>query len=218
MTGQGEQIKSPLANYERDGDVLRVLLPCGRVMLADAEDEEIIQAHRWYAKPGNLTNYVESIVRSNGLRRRVGLAHRIIAGAPDGVDVDHINRNGLDNRKSNLRLCTPSENRMNSIGKARARRSSFKGITEYGAARRYWKAEIKVGSDRYRVYGCRTEQEAAAFYDLMARKFHGSFALLNFPNGVPKAISLGKHPEQRISQLVKGAKSGRRRSAMPPSA
>jgi len=103
---------------------------------------------------------------------------RIIIDAPKGMQVDHINRNKLDNRRENLRLCTHYDNQRNKPG--RGIYSKHKGVSSYKGCGKYI---AKIGSRGKTIYIGRfdTEVEAALAYDKKARELHGEFAFLNFP-------------------------------------
>jgi hypothetical protein len=101
--------------------------------------------------------------------------HRLFAGAP-GMDVDHINGNGLDNRRCNLRPATRSQNNMN-----RAKRrgvSKFKGVSP---KRGKWRAYLKTGKKQHNLGVFESEYDAARAYDVKAKEMFGEFARVNFP-------------------------------------
>jgi len=110
--------------------------------------------------------------------------HRLLLGAKAGVEVDHINRDRLDNQRSNLRLCTRGENGRN-CKKASGKSSPFKGVTHdtyKSASRRLpYRASISVDSQPVRIGNFRIELHAAMAYDIWAREVHGEFAHTNFP-------------------------------------
>jgi hypothetical protein len=95
------------------------------------------------------------------------------------MHVDHINGNGLDNRRANLRLCTLVENNRNTQ-KRRGCVSEFKGVTYRPSRNKPWLAKVCVGKTSY-SRSLATELEAALAYDEMAKKHFGEFAKLNFP-------------------------------------
>lgn len=105
--------------------------------------------------------------------------HRLIMGFPEGKYVDHINGNSLDNRKSNLRVCTNSENQRNRYKTIR-NTSGYKGV-RLNTKRNKYDAEIGHHGKHYYLGTFLNPVDAAKAYDEMARKLHGEFAVLNFP-------------------------------------
>jgi hypothetical protein len=97
--------------------------------------------------------------------------------APKGMIVDHINRNGLDNRKANLRLATISENCRNR-GIRKGASSKFKGV-HWCNTRKKWLVGIKLNGHRKHLGSFDNEIKAAKAYDEAAKKYHGQFATLN---------------------------------------
>lgn len=105
--------------------------------------------------------------------------HREILGAPKGVDVDHINKDCLDNRRCNLRLATRSQNLANGTPSTQRKVSRFRGVLRKGSRR--WYAEVSVRGTRTRSGPFSTDEQAAIARDAMAREAYGEFATLNFP-------------------------------------
>ena len=103
--------------------------------------------------------------------------HRLLMDPPAGMVVDHKNGNPLDNRRVNLRLCTPDENSYNKPGKPKAV-SRFKGVS-YRAARRHWIATIQKDGKAHYLGSSRFEDEAARIYNEAAKRLFGEFAWLN---------------------------------------
>lgn len=103
--------------------------------------------------------------------------HRLVMGAGKGQEVDHKNRNALDNRRDNLRFCTRAQNRWNSY-QNNSRRSKYKGIW-YEKRRNRWIAELKKEGQKVYLGSFLTAEEAARGYDEGARRLHGEFALTN---------------------------------------
>lgn len=102
--------------------------------------------------------------------------HRIIMKAPDGLEVDHINGNRLDNRISNLRLCTHAENGKNQ-SLSRRNTTGYKGVKQASPNR--WQARIRVDGELLHLGLFKTKYEAAKAYNEAALRYHGRFANLN---------------------------------------
>lgn len=115
-------------------------------------------------------------------RSRVYL-HRHLLRAGPGQFVDHVNRDGLDNRRDNLRLCTKAQNAWNSRRNIVGKTSRFKGVSSHRkhVLGRPWQATITVHSKQQFLGYYATQEEAASAYDLAAIRFFGEFALTNFP-------------------------------------
>ncbi len=100
--------------------------------------------------------------------------HRQIMNAPKGIEVDHINSNGLDNRRSNLRLANRSENMRNICATSR-NTSGFKGVTWHKAHSK-WQAQITLNRKTYYLGLRETPAEAHALYCEASKKLHGEFS------------------------------------------
>jgi hypothetical protein len=156
---------------------LRGQLAAGRVALVDCRDYELLSQYPWRvieaARPG----------RMNGPYAATGheavLMHCLILGLKG---VDHINHDGLDNRRSNLRPATRDQNNHNERPRSGSV-SPFKGVTWDGRYRGRWQARIAIDGRRHSLGCFGTEAEAARAYDLAARCAWGEYAWLNFPDG-----------------------------------
>ena len=146
---------------------------CGTPVLVDDEDVERLSAFRWHRKQ---SGHVHRSIQRGKIKRGI---HRDVIDAPDGVWVDHINGDPLDNRKVNLRLCDRVGNSRNSSSK-KGSSSSFKGVCWHKASRK-WQAGIKVNRKSIHLGLFATEQQAAAAYDASAKEHFGEFARLNAP-------------------------------------
>jgi hypothetical protein len=105
------------------------------------------------------------------------LMHRYLLGEPT-EGVDHCDRNGLNNRRKNLRKATTIQNNANTM--SRTGSSRFKGVSKH---RHTWRATIQDHGKCIRIGCFETEEEAARAYDEAARRLHGEFARVNFPIG-----------------------------------
>jgi hypothetical protein len=94
--------------------------------------------------------------------------------------VDHVDGNGLDCRKKNIRLCSRGENSMNR--RKQSGSSSFKGVTLVRNGK--WKAQIQANGQKISLGTFGNEEDAASAYDNAARGMHGAFARVNFKEGI----------------------------------
>jgi HNH endonuclease len=151
-----------------------MLVPLSRGLVAriDAADARYAR-EKWSASKVGGRFYAS---RGGGRRRmRRQYLHRLVARARTGQCVDHINGDTLDNRRSNLRVCTRQQNLWNQRGK-RDRIGRYKGTTPY---RRRWVAQITVHRQRIYLGSFATDTAAALAYNRAARKHFGRFARLN---------------------------------------
>ena len=161
--------------------MVEVPLTKGKVALIDDEDAPRILAHKWTAhRNPKRRREVWYAVRYVG-RASIQM-HREILNAPDGMEVDHINGDGLDNRKVNLRLATRAQNLRNTHRpKGRA---GYRGIYWHGRNRMYH-ASIRHEGKKHSLGYYYDAEQAARAYDHAAYHLHGEFASLNFPQDVP---------------------------------
>jgi HNH endonuclease/AP2 domain len=162
-----------LSPIESGADAVTVRLSRGMVALIDAEDEERVCAIKWSVRWSGWRWYAVSNRGGHSL-----YLHRFILGVPDGVQVDHVNQNGLDCRKANLRPCTNGQNGANRQKKAASASSKFKGVDFHCGS---WRARIRKDKVQRLLGNFGSEQEAARAYDAAAVELHGEFARLNFP-------------------------------------
>ncbi|MHB9033900.1 MAG: HNH endonuclease [Anaerolineae bacterium] len=154
----------------------------------DDEDYELVSQYTWQAThfPHHWSYYATSFNRKH--KPTTIYMHRLIVNALQGVGVDHINRDALDNRRSNLRLCTQSQNNANQKLNVR-NTSGFKGVSWHIRHER-WKSYITVKKIKIHLGYFYTPLEAALAYDEAARKYHGEFAATNQRLGLLPSVLL----------------------------
>lgn len=153
-----------------------VPLTKGKVALVDEGDYEKVAARKWQASYYNGIWYARCSVYQFGAKYALFM-HRVILDAPAGAEVDHKDGNGLNNRRSNLRLAT-SRNQKCNVGIRKDNTSGYKGVTRSGGK---WKAYIKHSGKVAHLGMASTPEAAARIYDAKARELYGEFAWFNFP-------------------------------------
>jgi len=148
----------------------------GQHAIVDAADFERLNAYKWTAsaRGGAFKAVRRRRVGEPGTGRYVYM-HRDLMGAAEGAEVDHANRNPLDNRRDNLRLATRSQNGAN---RAAWRTSLPKGVHVAGVGR--WVARIRVNGRQLHLGTFSSPEAAAKAYDAAAEAAWGSFACKNF--------------------------------------
>jgi hypothetical protein len=146
----------------------------GMVALVDEADFEEVSRYKWHAFRSGprwyaRRNRLASEDRPDGLE----LMHRRIARTPPGMDTDHINGNGLDNRRANLRHATRAQNAKNRAPN-RSGSSIHKGVFWHGQSKR-WRASIQVDKRRIHLGNFVDEAAAAKAYERAAELHFGQF-------------------------------------------
>ena len=145
-------------------------LATGEEVLVDAEDFERVSQHKWQIHPKGYA------------KGRLQYMHRFIMNAPKNMQIDHINDNKLDNRKSNLRLCTNAQNQM-SKGLQSNNTSGYRGVY-WDKKHNRWGSIIKFNQKQIRLGFYDDVKEAARVYDSKAKELFKDFARLNMEGGV----------------------------------
>lgn len=146
----------------------------GRAVLCDTADYSTLSQFKWHIKKDKKTYYAVTNVYIGGKSRSISM-HRILTGIRKS-EVDHINRNGLDNRRSNLRFATAKQNQCNRV---RFNRFGYRGVTKSTSSNSFT-VQIQIGGKRFHKYGFKTAEEAARHYDKLSKEHHGEFGIRNF--------------------------------------
>ncbi len=147
----------------------------GQFAIVDAEDYPRLSRFIWFAEGARNKYY--AVRKENGKSIKM---HRQILNAPDHLVVDHIDHNGLNNRKKNLRLATFTQNCQNQRRCSHGT-SKYKGVC-WNKRCKKWAAAIKCDNKTYYLGYFKDETTAALAYDSAARRLHKDFAALNFPD------------------------------------
>jgi hypothetical protein len=152
-------------------------LPRGIDCLIDPSDIAVVSRFKWSGSLQNGKRYVSSTSRQYGPSV---LMHVLLMGRRRGFLTDHINGNGLDNRRSNLRWATCAQNQANKRHQRNAR-SPYKGAWPPSSNHPKWRAAITHAGVRYFLGVFDSAEGAARAYDSKAKELFGEFAKLNFP-------------------------------------
>lgn len=162
----------------------RIPLTQGKFAVVDDEDYESLSRFKWYAwrdPTSGIFYALRNIQKPNGVRSSERM-HRRIAGNPAKKEIDHRDRNGLNNQKSNLRKCDDSQNAANRRLEKR-NTSGFKGAYWHKVIKK-WQSAIKVKGKIIHLGYFDTRKQAAQAYDAAAELAFGEFALTNEKLGI----------------------------------
>lgn len=155
----------------------------GYVAIVDDDDYERVCMYKWRAsvmKPqmdGMVNVYAMRTVTVSKGKETTEYLHRAILRAEKGTQVDHINRNGLDNRKNNLRICTNAENNRNRLPSPGGA-SKFKGVV-WSKCWGKWRSTIRENGKKRHLGYFANEIDAANAYDVAAVRLFGEFSVTN---------------------------------------
>lgn len=155
----------------------KIPLTQGQFALVNEEDFMSVSQYKWHAwknKKRDKTWYASRVVYIAGKQKAIKL-HNFLMTPPKGLFVDHINRNGLDNRRSNLRIVSHADN-VHNQGLFKNNTSGFKGVYKKGVK---WVAQIR-NKDKYYYLGIFVnKKEAALAFNEKAKMLFGACAFLN---------------------------------------
>lgn len=141
----------------------------GKFAKVDDEDYEWLMQWKWHFN----NRYAMRWQNYKKLRM-----HREIMKVSDDLEIDHIDNDGLNNCKNNLRICTTAQNSRNRV-RAINNTSGYKGVTWHKRGKK-WQAYIKLNGKSIYIGFYNTAEEAADAYDFMAKQYYGEYANLNF--------------------------------------
>jgi hypothetical protein len=155
----------------------KIKLTKGKTAIIDDEDYPEISKYKWYTKEGHGSIFYAVRTPSSNGQKKIFM-HRQILNFPNTL-IDHINRNGLDNRKNNLRLCNKSQNHIN-CKKYKNNTSGYRGVSWHKYTQK-WQARIQYQNKSIRIGYFKNILECAKAYDKKAKELFKDFAVLNFP-------------------------------------
>jgi hypothetical protein len=143
-----------------------------KVAIVDDDDYERLNQWKWSANELYALRYSRK-----GCNGETIFMHKVILNSPDGMEVDHINRNGLDNRKCNLRICNHSQNEANK-GLRRDNTSGVKGVY-WNKRYSKWHARIRLNNGRIHIGYYDNIEDATDAYQSKSKELFGEFAEIN---------------------------------------
>jgi hypothetical protein len=155
----------------------------GQTAIIDDADLPLANQYKWWVQKVNSGSYyaITNYKDENGRRHRLYL-HRLLMNPQPGFVVDHKDGNTLDNRRSNLRVCTHSQNMLaHRRPKSSGKRSQYRGVRYVTKGKRHWSATITHQGNVRHLGVFFTEAEAAQARDRAAVELCGEFAVLNIP-------------------------------------
>lgn len=159
--------------------MIEIKLSKGKVAMVDDEDYERINKFKWFTYEKlylKCSSYAMTNIRISGKRRHLQM-HRFIMNTPENLQVDHIDHNGLNNQKSNLRNCTRQQNNFNS----RSQKGNYKGVfIDKKNKKNPFRARIRHNTKEIYIGSFKTAKEAGFAYDNKAKELFKEFAHLNF--------------------------------------
>lgn len=159
---------------------LEIKLPCSKITFISEEDSWILKEFPHWRFSGNYCKVSRYIKTEYGKAKEEYFIHRLIIGVVKGFEVDHINRNKLDNRRSNLRLASRGENSQNKA-KAKNTTSKYRGVCYRPKLNKSkpWTGYISKNGKRFELGYFDNEVDAAKAYNKKAKELWGEFAYEN---------------------------------------
>ncbi len=173
---------------------MEIKLACGKTALIDTDSLFLFEGKRTWRSYFDGWNWYVRRHSTINKKSKTFLLHREVLGITDSkILIDHIDGNGLNNMRSNLRICNHSQNRKNRHNKSDKHSSIYLGVslkvTKYNytvktgeekvSITKRWEARIQHNKKQISIGFYNTEDEAAIAYNKKAMEFHGEFASLN---------------------------------------
>jgi hypothetical protein len=198
----------------------------GKYAIVDADDYDRLSKYKWRLSTNGHAFYAYRYASTRGGKKKHRiLMHHEIIDIPEGMVCDHMNHNGLNNRKPNLRSATSSQNNCNTRKGAKTT-SRYRGVTQDARSNK-WRARINANGREIYLGVFDDKVDAAKAYDAAAKKHHGEFAVLNFPDRPPSPImvwicgffaKMGEKCVKSFESCRKLLKNARKRAKTAPDA
>ena len=159
----------------------KIPLTQGKYTIVDPQRYEELAKYKWFAVRSESGYYALRMTKAkkgSGVRQKGVRMHRVILKPTKGKFIDHINHNGLDNRRANLRICTAQQNTWNKRKQRGNYSSKYKGVTWLRSENK-WQVRIVCNGKRIFIGYFDDEKAAAMAYDDKAKELFGEYAALN---------------------------------------
>ncbi len=159
----------------------QIPLTQGQFALVDDEDYDELSKFKWHLHKGKSVSYAATNAKDDSGKWKMLLIHRVILKLTNpNVKCDHKDGNGLNNQRSNIRVCTRGENARNSR-LPKNNKSGYKGVS-FNRRLNKFMSTIGYNSKKIHIGYFDNQKDAALAYDIAARHFHNEFSRLNFPD------------------------------------
>lgn len=165
---------------------MKIKLTQNKYVLMDKKDFDLVKDYKWYYAKNGYAAAKLYFGRKAGKNIQKGIfMHRVIMTPKNGMDVDHINKDKLDNRRANLRICNRSQNLANKFD-LNKNTTGYKGVffVKWGKRIKRWKAAIQIENSQKHLGYFLTKEDAALAYNKAAKQYFGEFAYLNQIGGI----------------------------------
>jgi hypothetical protein len=155
--------------YEHTEGYMVGITSNGKQFIFDKQDLDSVKVHNWCLRKGYANTRIKGKTFS---------LHRLILNPPNDMEVDHINGDTTNNKRSNLRICTHKENSRNTHKQSNITSSKYKGVS-FDKSRNKWEAYLITQDKKIHLGRYESESEAANQYNLKSKELFGEYAKLN---------------------------------------